>query len=304
VTRTIRRPGFTLVELLVVIAIIATISAVAVGALFRIRTAQDKSNTEATLSKLDQKLSQKLKTISERVRDFRNKGNAQSSAALALAGDNPDITQALLMYAYTKNELPMSFNEAKANTVIGSLTIPASPVFAALPAGTGIPEESAVCLYLALSSLGTEGLEQQIGDAPNIPGQKCFIDQYGQPIYFNRLAYGGDGGTELDSPPFVKAPIAANTFDPYYPKAANTGGYRNLAAPTEFGVANTTALWTAVRLNTPAWANIPAAYPGLRNHTMTLISSGLNKTLAEPGGVYTGDNIVSYRLRREGQKGD
>jgi prepilin-type N-terminal cleavage/methylation domain-containing protein len=302
VTRsTFRRPGFTLVELLVVIAIMATLSAVAVGALFRIRSAQDKSNTEATLSKLDTKLNQKLKAISEKVRDFRNNKTSHYTTAMSMSGENPEIAQAILMYAYTKNELPMTFAEAKAPTVIGPLSIPASPIFAALPVGTGTPEESAICIYLALSTTGNEGLEQQIGEVPTLPGQKCYLDQYGQPICFNRLAYGGDNG-ELDNPPFVKAPIATNTFDPFYPKPTNTVGYRNLN--TDFGAANTTTLWNAVRLNTPAWANIPAAYPGPRNHVSTLISGGLNKGLSEPAGVFTGDNIVSYRLRKEGQKGD
>ena len=315
VTRTARRPAFTLVELLVVIAIIATVSAVTVGALFRIRSAQDKSNTEATLQKLDQKLSQKLKAIQEKVNDPRNKNLAPYTTAMSLSGSNDDIAKAILMYAYTKNELPMTFAEAKSNTVVGSLTIPASPLFAPLPVGTGTPEESAVCLYLALSSLGDEGLEQQIGDVI-VSGVtfKCYIDQYGQPIYFNRLAYGGDAGTELNNPPFVKAPITSNTFDPFYPKQTN-GAYRNLS--TDWGAANANALWQAVvppsTTYTAAnnWANIPGinaapplyVYPGQLNHTMALISGGSNKSLDTPT-IFSGDNIVSYRLRREGQKGD
>lgn len=311
-TRTARRPGFTLVELLVVMAIIATLSAVAVGALFRIRSAQDKSNTEATLQKIDQKLTQKLKTISEKVNDPRNKGEIRYTTAYSLGGSSDDIAKAILMYAYTKNELPMTFNEAKANTTFAGLTIPASPIFAALPAGTGVPEESAVCIYLALSSQGNEGLEQQIGDViVNGVTYKCYIDQYGQPICFTRYGYGGDAGTELDNPPFVKAPIGVNTFDPYYSKQTN-GAYRNLALDYPGNnVANfNTNVWTPYLASLPAWAIPPAVptlqtqYPGLRNHTSTVFSAGLNKTLLEPTGIYTGDNIVSYRLRKEGQKGD
>jgi prepilin-type N-terminal cleavage/methylation domain-containing protein len=316
VTRsTFRRPGFTLVELLVVIAIMATLSAVAVGALFRIRSAQDKSNTEATLSKLDTKLNQKLKAIQEKVRDPRSQQNPHYQAAYGMSGNSHEVAQAILMYAYTRNELPMTFAEAKSNTVFGTLTLTASPIYASLPVGTGAPEESAVCIYLALSTTGNEGLEQQIGDVPTMPGQKCYLDQYGQPIYFNRLAYNGDNG-ELNNPPFVKAPVAANLFDPFYSKPANTGGYRDFG--TDVGAASANALWAAVvppsSTYTAAnnWAQIPGInaapplyiYPGKLNHVSTLISGGLNKGLTEPGGLYTGDNIFSYRLRKEGQKGD
>lgn len=296
-----RRPGFTMVELLVAIALIATLAALSVGAVFRIRSAQQKSSTEATLQKLDTKLQEKIKRIAEKVRDPRNQQSTQYQAALSMAGGSHDIAQAILMYAYTRNELPMTFAEAKSPTVVGSLTLLPSPIFATLPAGTGGPEESAVCVHVALSTLGNEGLEQQIGDAPGLPGLKCYLDAYGQPIYFNRLAFGGAGGTELNAPPYVKTPVPANTFDPFYPKQTN-GAYRNLS--TDWGAPNTAVLWAATAPATLAnWSATPAGYPGQVNHTAVLISAGYDKDLLGLG-LFGGDNLLSYRTRKEGQKGD
>lgn len=305
-----RRPGFTMVELLVVIALIATLAALSVGAVFRIRTAQQKSSTEATLQKLDTKLQQKLRAIQEQVRDPRRQQDAAYQTALNMANGSHDIAQAILMYAYTKQQLPMTFAEANppltpyaVDMTIGGYTLrlQKSPIFATLPAGTGGPEESAVCIHVALSTLGNEGLEQQIGDAPSLPGLKCYVDAYGQPIYFNRLAFGGDAGTELNGPPYVKAPVAVNTFDPFYPKQTN-GAYRNLSV--DYGVPNVALLWAATAPATLGnWSSTPAAYPGQVNHTAALISAGNDKDLLGLG-LYSGDNIVSYRLRKEGQKGD
>lgn len=48
-----RRGGFTLIEILVVITIIAILTALSVGAFFRVRSAQQTSNSQGTLSKLD-----------------------------------------------------------------------------------------------------------------------------------------------------------------------------------------------------------------------------------------------------------
>lgn len=300
------RDGFTLVELLVMVALLATLAAVVLGAVMRVRQAQDKSFSEATVSKVDSLLAQKLKTIQEQIKD-RRKPVRGWDEAMTMTNQNPDIAEAVLMYAYTKNQLPMTFAEAVNPTVISvngqGFSLLPSPVFTAagLPAGTGVPEESAVCLYLALAPLGLAGMEQQVGDAPNVAGKKVFLDAYREPLYFSRLTFGGDAGAELDAPPYVKAPVASNTFDPFYPKQAN-GQYRNLA--TDIGVANANTLWAQVIPVTNAnWPGVPLQYPGLRNHTAAVISAGPDKNLLVPG-VFSGDNLLSYRLRKDGAKGD
>jgi prepilin-type N-terminal cleavage/methylation domain-containing protein len=300
VTRRTARPAFTLVELLVVMAMIATLAAVTIGATFRVQAAQRKSATEATLTKIDSLLQQKLKTIQEQINEDARLNKPNSGYPELIAnGYSPDIAKAILMYSRTKNQLPMTFAEATTDfTIPGtSIVLKHSPIFNGL-AGPGTnPEESAICLYLVLSQLGNSGLEQQIGDAPSFPGRKCYIDTYGQPIYFNRLAYGGDAGIELDNPPFVRS---GAQHDPFYPKQVDSV-YKNLG--TDLGAANIVAFWNAMRANTPGWAGIPTAYPGLKNHVTTAISAGADKDFIGAG-LYSGDNIVSYRLRKDGEKGD
>lgn len=313
-----RRPAFTLVELLVVMALIVTLAALTVGAVFRVQVAQRRGTTEATIQKLDSLLQQKLKTIQEQVNDEARlqKGGYKD---LTDAGFPPDVAKAVLMYARTKYQLPISFTEAKTQFVMGGVTYnhptlddathkKVLPYYATLPAASGVPaEESAVCLYIALSQLGNNGLDQQIGDAPNTPGQKCYVDSYGEPLYFNRLAFGGDGGTELDAPPFVKA---GGVFDPFYPNQ-KPGGFGNLATdyPGNNATSFNTNVWTPFMQSFPVWAvppalpNLKTQYPGLKNHTAAVISSGADKILGSPA-LYSGDNLVSYRLRKEGAKGD
>lgn len=304
------RDGFTLIELLVMIALLATLAAIVLGAVMRVRSEQDKSFTAATLQKVDSKLIEKLKTIREQIQD-RNRPIKGRSEADALTGGNSDLANAILLYLHAKNQLPMTFEEAKNSTVYGNvngvINLPPNPSIAGrlsgIPAGTpGSPEESAICLYLALEPLGLAGLEQQVGDAPSYPGLKVFLDTYGQPVCFSRLAFGGDKG-ELD------AIQVGDQFDPFYPKknAPPTPGYRDMTA--DFGgAAAVNAFWAQVIPPTLQgnWAGIPATYPGRRFHTAAVVSVGKNKTLldAPAMNVYGGDNIVSYRLRKDGGKGD
>jgi hypothetical protein len=55
--------------------------------------------------------------------------------------------------------------------------------------------------------------------------------------------------------------------------------------------------------NTPGWAGVPASYPRRQFHTMCAISSA-GKNNYNPSNIYGGGNLVSFRLRQEGQKGD
>lgn len=300
-----RRPAFTLIELLVVISIIAVLVALTATAAMGVRRNMQKQNAETTLQKLDTKLRQKMKDNEERITDDLRKGgqdNAEVSTILAFCGGNKDLAKGVMMYARMRRDLPMTFAEARNNFTVCGYLYRASPTFSGLPAtGPASIEESAACLYAALGTTGMEGLEQQVGNV-DIGGvqHKVFVDGFGSPIGFNRLGYDGNGN-ELNTPPH-----AVGVYDPFYPNKTGAA-YRNLSTDFPGGAAAFTAqVWNQVRQPAVGWLPAPGAYPGLKNHTAYCFSAGINKVFAEPPSntIYDGDNLFSYRLRKEGGKGD
>lgn len=306
-TRTPRRSAFTLVELLVVISIIAILVALTATAVFGIRQNVKKSAAEATLEKIDTKLLQKIKETEARITDDLKKAspeNVEVTQVLSVVGqNNKDIAKAILLYARLRRDLPMTYQEANPAmvnrfSVCGYQYAP-SPAFSALPnTGGGTVdqsvEESAVCLYAAIVPMGIEGLEQQV--ATDAAGRKFFTDGMGRPVGFVRLGYDGNNG-ELN-----KGPI-----DPFYPnKNAQTGAYRDLSADYPGGaMAFNNQVWLGVRQPTVPWLPAPGAYRPLTYHTAFCFSAGINEDFDAPApGLYNGDNLFSYRLRKEGGKGD
>ncbi len=312
-----RRPAFTLIELLVVISIIALLAAITSGVFARVRAAQTRSATDTTLTKINARLERRVKAVNDQVADDA-KNNHPGYAAVLSAVQNVDLAKAIWTHAKMKSELPMSFNEAKAPVVIsgGLIATPITiaviqpkAVFTALPAGGpgGGPDESAVCLFLAVNSnagggtiADNDGLEQQVGDS-GMSGLKCYKDAWGTPIAFVRTAYNG----ELSGKPFFNpTPSNPTPFDPFDPRFKLTA----------FATGNP-AWWNAIRAPV-TWVVIPGTYPATpnQNHTFTAISAGPNKQWgANAGGDVYGngpdtdfgkDNHVSYRLRREGTRGD
>ncbi len=283
------RRAFTLIELLVVISIIAVLVALTATAAFGVRRNMQKQNAEVTLQKLDQKVQQKVKTIRDQIKDDTGKNTAEYNSALALVGNNPDGAKSIMLYGRLKKEFPMSFTEAKTPFTVGAYQYPASPTFNGLPATAGsTTEQAAACLYAALAPMGLEGLENQVGISPS--GYKVFVDGFGTPITFVRLAFDGNLN-ELNTPPQTTA--------------ANRDPFDLEGKPAT--VVALTALWPT--LNCPTLSD-GGAYPTAatyratnRNHVIALISAGPNKLFAEPT-IFDGDNLLSYRLRKEGGKGD
>jgi len=303
VTPTNRRTGFTLIELLVVIALIATLAALSAGAFMRVRAGQMKSASEATLNKLGSALENRLSAIRESVNEDAKKNQGQWPNAMAAANQNPDVAKSLLMYAKVKNELPMTFAEAKSTTIVstlsGTITLPPRANFSVLPVSTATtPEESGACFYLAvLTNAGGgamtdgEGLQQQSIDFTGSGwSARVFKDAWGTPIAFVRHAY----TAELNASPYVRSGSVRDPFDPGLKLSAAT-----LPAAT----------WTQIRGTPPAFinGNVPAAYiyGNPSNHVSTLISAGPNKLWeADVFGGTDNDNLFSYRLRRQDAKGD
>ena len=330
---------------MVVISILAIIMGIGVGAYFLIMGGQKQDASKTTTAKIDGLLLRKVKMIRDKIKDdVKEKRLKTGIPELRDAGYTAEAAETIMLYARLKNELPMTFLEAKSATsfTLGSLNggppvnifLAARSEFASLPPTpitslTDIHIQSSACLYRALTPLGLEGLEQQTGESV-AGGEKCFKDSGGKPIVFTRLAFNGDQG-ELNT----------KNYDPYFPKKLPSGSYQNLT--TEITAANATAFWNAVTplsftytltttpsVATPnairAYWGIPFSYPGNVNHTVCVISWGQRgqdavdplEDPAQPPGViiynpmtqqpwnrlYNDGNIVSYRLREEGAKGD
>ena len=119
-----RRPGFTLIELLVVISIMAVLMALTAGTFFRVRTGQMNRASIATINKVQGALDNRVKAIRDTAKDeIRKQSTPAAKAALADAAGDNDIALTLLVYAKMKNELPMTFAEAKAPTTVGTIEV-------------------------------------------------------------------------------------------------------------------------------------------------------------------------------------
>jgi prepilin-type N-terminal cleavage/methylation domain-containing protein len=300
------RRGFTLVEVLVVISILAIIAAIGAGAYFAIMGSQKNDASRSAVAKIDGLLLRKMKAIRDKIKDdVRNNRPGTGYSELKTAGLTSEAAEAVLLYCRMKNELPMTYAEALTATGIPFTTIalPVRSEFKGLSGSPGIHVESAVCLYRALATMGLEGLEQQ-QDASLAGTEKYFKDNGGKPIIFNRLAYGGDQN-ELNSAPYSKVP----PFDPFFPKKLPNGTYQDLSA--ELGAVNTATFWNAVTpplVAVKTYWGIPFTYPVRTFHTACAISFGQqDQSVIDPGmypAMYGNGNIVSYRLREEGAKGD
>ena len=299
-----RRTGFTLIELLVVISLISLIMALSAGAFFRVKASQSIKATEATLVKLDTALDSRRKAILSQVQEDAKSGHPGYKAALTLAGTGgDDVAKAIWTYAKMKNELPMSVAEAVTPVTVGSYNLPAKGYFMSATigfggiSGTGTQDESAACFYLALTNnaadgvlMDTNGLTQQAGDV--LVGGKafrCVKDDWGTPIAFVRQCY----TPELNAPPYIRA---GQPQDPFFPLPG-----RNLGSV----YAGMSGYWGTLINNVPGFAAMPGSYPGPRNFIGALISAGANRSFdGNPFGTSSSDDIVSFRLRREGQRGD
>lgn len=305
-----RRPAFTLIELLVVISIIALLAAITSGVFARVRVGQQKSATGTTLDKINSLIERRWKAVNDQVADDVKNNHPGYSAVLG-AVQNPDLAKAIWTHAKMKNEFPMSLAEAKTDVVINAngtlVPIQRKAIFAPLLAEANPFEESAACLYVAVTAnagggtaTDTDGIQQQIGTTTG--GNKCFRDSWGTPIAFVRTVY----NAEVANPPFVRTGQPTDPFDPRGKLGTVT------AAWTTSGANNSLATWwNTQRLNVPSFAQVPANYPGAVNHIPTAISAGPNKNFGvdvyglAPGDTDPGkDNILSYRQRREGTRGD
>jgi prepilin-type N-terminal cleavage/methylation domain-containing protein len=313
-----RRAGFTLIELLVVISIIALLMALSAGAFFRVRASQTKTNSIATVKKVDGALHARWSSISNSAKDeIRNKSTPAAKAALSEAGNDADVALTLLLYAKMRNELPTNFVEATTATPIGMSSTSLQPrkhFVAAIPlpvTSTGSPEESGVCLFIALTNSGGDGavaeggLDQQAISTTIGPNTyRTFGDAWGTPLAFVRHAY----PLEVQGPPYV--PTGKTAFDPFDPSPSHKAN----ATLTGTRWAQIRAFAPSTTIFVPVASNMPLTYtptgsgtattPGA-NFVPTVISAGPNKIFLDPDIFNTAsDNLYGFRLRREGSQGN
>ncbi len=328
-TRPAARGGFTLVELLVVISLIAILLALSAGAFFRIQSSQNVSVAEATLSKLHSLMDTKWKITLDDAR----KTAPKDAVTLGVFGSDQERVQVAWTYYKLKNEMPMTFDELTPYPV--SVSVP-FPVFQPRKVFTEVRDkatnnpnvlyQSAALFYAAVISTASggtmnslEGLQQQVRTDSKY-NLTYFIDAWGDPVVFIRHAY----NSEIDNPPFAR-PAKARGYSTTQIRTSLDSGGRLTAIPENTWASTNTALLTAM-LNQLNFGLTSTPYTidfNNVNRLPTLVSDGPNNefrdvadfdpsvnvadTSGGPSGSgkdYAADNLLSYRLRSVGAKGN
>ena len=332
------RAGFTLIEMLIVIGIIATLAAISVGAFFQVRGSQDKSVTEVTLNKLHSTFDGKYKAVLDDAR------NSVPKSLEVLLGDKEQArviwTYAKLKNEFPQTAAEANWDPSlstvvplplKPRAIFSSLVnaLNALPADTPLNPGERAAKVSSALMYAALTRTGTsgtmdgsEGLQQQTAtENVTVAGTKVavtyFRDSYDKPIGFIRHAT----NTEINNPPFAKVNAVSgfpagtkSTLDP-------TGRMLALGNPTRMTIVDflNYGLPNGQPNPSPVVPRVESMLVTLdqSNHVSTFYSAGPNKEFGSEPNATVGtnpisldlqeealDNLFSYRLRREGAKGD
>ena len=317
------RRGFSLIEVLVVIAIIGILAAMSAGAMFRLRAAQTTSNTEGTLSKLHGLMATRWSAVLD---------GAKKTVPVDLidrCGGDKERAGSVWAYASLKNEFPTTFLEATtAIDLGGGVKLQPRGIFKAVSTNNGATyiatqtptaeQQSAALFYVAITqggnqgnAAGSDGSNQQVGGTDVVDtaamspkpvvSLPVYKDGWGTHVIFVRNASFG----EIGAAPYMKAnavPLQGggtltvkNPLDPMGRLLVRTGNPWASTAPTNgYRTTMLTGLGLADFTN--------------ENFLPTLVSAGANKQF---GTQYfdvvaddSADNLLSYRLRREGDKGN
>jgi prepilin-type N-terminal cleavage/methylation domain-containing protein len=328
------RQAFTLIELLVVISIIGVLAALTAGAVFRLRGAQSVNNTEATLSKIHLRMAARWSAIIDQAK------KDVPTLLIDRCGGDKDRATALWTQAVLKNEFPMTVAEANAIVSFGSdptLTLRPRKIFTTVPAFSPAnpAAESAALIYLAISQAGNkgvnagmDGLEGQtaaipISATPGAATVTVFKDSWGNPITFMRHASGG----EINGPPYTRAgtvkvagtytltvnnmldPLAKlSTWSPPVPAMNdNPWLYLKTLDTSSMPLNNYTYMHNQLRMGglpTTGFASFPDIAYG-NNTIPTVISYGPGYKYPAAFPAWNNDNnLLSYRLRKEGDRGN
>lgn len=273
-----RRSAFTLIELLTVIGIITVLVALVGGAVFRVMASQSLKRTESRVKTVQTGLELQWRAVIDDAKEDFKTGKVPASLVSA-AGNDRDRAYVLWIKMRLKQEFPQSFAEVQSWN-LGSY-MPVKQFYLQELTGatsTGDPRESAVLLYLALSQSrrGSAFNTDDVGSgatATIVVGNKqfrVFVDSWGNPITFERWTTDAAILTELTSD--------------YVPTAQT---YKDLQDPTgklQGWNAGNFATWLHPFTN--------------QNRGPVVRSWGPDKT------VSTNDDILAFRLMKEGQRGN
>jgi prepilin-type N-terminal cleavage/methylation domain-containing protein len=287
-TRTTRpaRRGFSLVELLTVVSVIAVLAALVTGTIGKIRAAQLSKDTEETLSKLHSALDAQRSALVRQCKADRLNRSTEFQAVANFCGNDDDRAEALWLLIKMRHEFPQSVAEATTAINLAGVNLQPKLTFKSVTAAAAAQPElqSAILLYLNLSEKSRAGVEFQadlVAAADVAVGNgsfRVFRDAWGLPIAFARHAQ----NQELNGADYVKQVANRDPFDPKGRLAA--------AWPTP---ANQTAAQTALGI---AFNN--------QNRSLTAISAGPNKAFEGINNSLAGDDIYSYRTKKQGNRAD
>lgn len=282
------RGGFTLIELIVVLSIILILTGLVAGGIYKVVESQKVAATEGMLIKIDNALETQWRRVVKQASDTPIQTIESRAPLLATLGNNsPQVVRVLWVKVRLHQEFPEALNQVDAGAKPGYAerigTIPTAD-----PADIdAAARQSAALLYMAVTqsrgggqsfdpdaSFGNRGVEEI-----TIDGQayKVFVDLWGTPIYF---VYASDDftslrSTELDSGIYAASNSGGSLIDPADPLAL---------------------LQTITAANRPtARTVIGHQVTTAQNYTPYVASAGPDKQYG------TADDILSYRLRREGQ---
>jgi len=279
------RNGFTLIELLVVIAIMAILMALGAGAYFRVFGSQQVKKTETNMKTIHTGLEGQWNAVIDDVKDEIKNGR-MPAAFMTLASGDQERAKALYMKARLKQEFPMTFAEAL-NPAPGYLA--AKPFYTqALQgiSGGSNQDQSSALLYLALSQQrrGASFNADQLGPGATADGSfsggglKIFIDGWKRTIWFERWTEDNGFAAEMTG--------THGDRDPEDPSNKLTQSWANKTA--------------AEQLLRHPWGAGGSPFPATNRYRGPFLRSDG----ASAGSGLTADDILSFRLVREGRRGN